>query len=92
MCEHSLLNVEVAWPVDIDSDLAKFYEVTDCRQMCIVLVYNDAPYVNEEAFVDRHDNHSLNYMFVCILYYVSARYDISQSVSIQMTFHVASIS
>lgn len=60
--------------------------------MCGVIVNIDGAHVNEDAFVDRHDNHSLNCMFVCIFYYVSARYDISQTVSIQMPFYVASIS
>lgn len=76
-----MLNVEIAWPEDIGSVVAKFYEVANFPQVCGVidgmLVNIDAPNVNEEAFVDRHGNHSINCMFVCgptcIFYYVSAR-------------------
>lgn len=63
-----MLQIEIAWPDNISSIVAKLYKVANFPGAgnvidgTLVKIY--APHNNEEAFVDRHGNHPMNCMFL----------------------------
>lgn len=78
----TLFNTVISWPGNIGEIVNKFFNMANFPHVVGVidgtLIPIDAPTENEESFVDRHGNHSLNCMFVCgptaIFYYVSAKW------------------
>lgn len=82
--EHLFLDV-VSWPDDTRHIATQFYNIPKYWRMptvagCIdgTLIPIKRPRNNEEQFIDRHGNHSINAMFVCgpnlKFYYCSARW------------------
>lgn len=72
----------VNWPNDIDDVILRFSRIAHMPLVigCIdgTLIKIDAPRENEQQYVDRHGDHSINVMAVCgpdfKFYYVSARW------------------
>lgn len=79
--EHLFQEV-VRWPENPDDIAADFLRIAGFPSVagCIdgTLIKLDAPTINEQQFVDRHGNHSLNAMMVCgpdySFYYVNSRW------------------
>ena len=79
---NTLFNELVTWPDNVADVVQKFYELGGLPLVCGcidgTLIKIDAPRENEEAFVDRHGNHSINCMAVCgpdlTFYYVDANW------------------
>lgn len=77
-----LFNRVVRWPSDMNAVISKFHSLASMPMVmgCIdgTLINIDAPLLNEEQYIDRHGQHSINCMAVCgpdcQFYYVSARW------------------
>jgi hypothetical protein len=72
----------VRWPANTDEIAADFFRIAGFPSVagCVdgTMIKIDAPTDNEEQFVDRHGNHSLNAMMVCgpdySFYFVNSRW------------------
>lgn len=79
---NTLLVNTVCWPENIDDVVQKFSEIAGMPLICGVvdgtLIKIDAPSLDEQAYVDRHGNHSINVMLVAgpdlQFYYVCANW------------------
>ena len=79
---NTLFHEFVTWPDNVRDVVQKFYELGGLPLVCGcidgTLIKIDAPRENEEAFVDRHGNHSINCMAVygpdLTFYYIDANW------------------